>query len=254
MTCDPWECSVVGIDCFLDGKIVLIDNSNNNVKLFSSVYQPLGNLDLPGQPADVAIVTDQKVAVSIPSESRLAFIRISGCSLSLIRTLKTTSKYVRITGRCEEIYALCDSKGEGCVWIHVLNKYGEVVTFIQLDLSQSATKSSEVPSLAVSPAGGTIYLSDNNHYLYAFGLDGRLIFKHKNLNIFNVTSLAADSTSVYVCCKALDSVYRVRYDGADSDKVIGKSKGLLAPQSVAVKGNLLLVGLCDSYVVQMYSI
>ena len=244
-----------GIDCFTDGRIILTDGGNNNVKLFSSGYQLLGNIDLQEQPADVAIVTDKKVAVSVPSESELIFMRTSSTDLSLLRTARTVSKYTKIKCRHEEIYAMCVPKNNGALWLHILTENGEAVSFIQLDLSpDDIPLAPHIPSLAVSPEGGTIYISDKNHCVSAFGLDGRRIFKHENFYLFDITSLAADSRNVYVCCKTVNSVFRISYDGRDCSKILTKAAGLVEPHSIAVKGNLLLVGLCDSDIVKVYSV
>ena len=243
---------MAGIDCFADSSIVLTDENNRNIKLFSSRYQPLGNLELQGRPTDVAIVTNDKIVVFIPKGSILVFVKVHGTSLSLLRTMNTASKYVRIASKCEEIYALCDPEGQGHLWLHILNDNGTVVSFIHLDLAPSEL--SLVPSLAISPAGGTVYVSDKNHCIFAFGMDGRRIFKHRKDEMLDITDLAADSRSVYVCCKDLASVFRLGYDGRDSSKVVDKTARIASPRTVAIHGNQLLVGLCDSDNIHIYSI
>ena len=252
MTSDPWECSVAGIECFTDGRIVFTDENNRNIKLFSRQYQPLAVLELHGQPTDVAIVTSNKLAVFLPKESSLAFVKVHGNSLSLMRTVKTASKYLRIASQCEEIYALCDPEGQGQLWLNILNENGNVVTFVHLDLAPIDLPLG--PSLAVSPAGGTVYISDKNHCVFAFGIDGRRIFKHENIEMLDITGLAADSRSIYVCCKDLEGIFRLSYDGKDCSEVVGKTARIASPRTVAIHGKQLLVGLCDSDNIHIYSL
>lgn len=252
MTSDPWECSVAGIDCFIDGRIVFTDENNRNVKLFSRQYQPLAVLELHGQPTDVAIVTNNKLAVFLPKESSLAFIKVHGNSLSLVKTIKTPSKYLRIASQCEEIYALCDPEGQGNLWLNILNENGNIVTFVHLDLAPSDLPL--VPSIALSPAGGTVYIADKNHCIFAFGIDGRRIFKHENIEMSDITDLAADVRSIYVSCKELESIFRLSYDGQDCSQVVGKTARIASPKTVAIQGKLLFVGLCDSNNIHIYSL
>lgn len=234
---------------------MLTDENNGNVKLFSSGYEPLGNLELQGHLADVAVVTNQMAVVFIPDESELVFVKINGKHLSFLRNMKTASKYVRIASQCEEIYALCNFESDGHLWMHILNANGDIVSFIHLDLTQSEIPQiPPVPSLAISPAGGTVYISDKNHCVFAFGIDGRRIFKHENLDMFDITDFAADSRSVYVCCKAVDSIFKMSYDGHNSCKVVSKTPRIASPRTIAVKENILFVGLCDSDTVHIYSL
>ena len=252
MTTDPWECSVAGIDCFMDGRIVFTDENNRNVKLFSRQYQPLDVLELNSQPTDVAIVTNSKVAIFLPKESSLVFVKVHGNNLSLMRTLKTASKYSRIASRCDEIYALCDPEGQGPLWMNILNENGNIVTFVHLDFAPSDLPL--VPGLAVSPAGGTVYISDRNGSIFAFGIDGRQIFKHRNSEMSDISDLAADSRSIYACSKSLGGIFKLSYDGLDCCQVVEKTARIASPKTVAIQGNQLFVGLCDSDNIHIYSL
>ena len=74
ITGDRKTCLISGLDVTVDGHLIVSDNSNEKVKLFSLNGKLLSSLKLSGYPQDVAVVNRSTAAVCILFKSEIAIL------------------------------------------------------------------------------------------------------------------------------------------------------------------------------------
>lgn len=96
-------CSVTGICAFPDGRVLLADESNENVKLFDTngIYE--AHLDLDSKPWDVAAVEECEAVVSCPETKCIQIILVNNI-LTITRTLSLDKNCYGISYCKGELY------------------------------------------------------------------------------------------------------------------------------------------------------
>ncbi|KAH3862281.1 hypothetical protein DPMN_025247 [Dreissena polymorpha] len=85
---DQKICCVTGITFMHDGSVLLADESNCNIKLFSSDVAFLCYLDMLSEPRDVAAMEQHMAAVTCPKIKSVCLVLVQGGALSVLRTLE----------------------------------------------------------------------------------------------------------------------------------------------------------------------
>lgn len=84
---DKKECWITGIAVTKAGKILLADNLNEKLKVFSKDMIFLSSLTLAGEPWDVSVFSDSEAAVSVPQNEQIHIVDISASKPRIKKTL-----------------------------------------------------------------------------------------------------------------------------------------------------------------------
>lgn len=122
-------CSVTGICAFPDGRVLLADESNENVKLFDTngIYE--AHLDLDSKPWDVASVEECEAVVSCP-ETKCIQIMLVNNILTLTRTICLDKNCYGISYLKGELYIALGNE------VRIITYDGKVVRKISSELTR----------------------------------------------------------------------------------------------------------------------
>ena len=104
---DTNNCLMTGLDITWDGKIVVADRNNSNVKLFSEKGTFLSSLTVPEKPSDVAVFSASKFAVCMWFQ-QIGIVRITDSDeLKLLDTIKLEYNVWAITSYKDNLIITC---------------------------------------------------------------------------------------------------------------------------------------------------
>ena len=113
-------CSVTGLAVMSDGRVLLADENNSNVKLFTARGSFVASLNLTAPPWDVTPIEDFEAAVTIPSEKRIQFALVEN-SLALTRSMDLDKSCYGIAYHKSDLFVAMDTE------IRILKYDGQVV-------------------------------------------------------------------------------------------------------------------------------
>lgn len=88
---------ITGIDFFIDGRLVVVDNKNHRVCLLSKYLEMAGMYRFNDYHHGVCVVSDEEVAVCSGKSNLVEILNVSKTNhISLTRTVKTTASYFSI--------------------------------------------------------------------------------------------------------------------------------------------------------------
>lgn len=133
---DTQDCHILGLDMTCDGNILLADNSNLNLKLFTYTGQFLSVLALTSDPHDVSVIDKQTAAVSM-SGKQVGIIDISNTGqLSLQRILSLEYYILAVTSYRNYLIVTADESGDfadGYRFVMMVNMSGNLIWLTKLD-------------------------------------------------------------------------------------------------------------------------
>ncbi|XP_045212076.2 uncharacterized protein LOC123563382 [Mercenaria mercenaria] len=107
--CDQKCCSVTGLCALTDGKLLLADNSNGNVKLFDSNGVCKAYVKLESEPWDVTAIEQYEAAVSCPTSACIHILLICD-TMTITRTINLNKRCYGITYHNGEIYIAMENE------------------------------------------------------------------------------------------------------------------------------------------------
>ncbi|KAH3749695.1 hypothetical protein DPMN_184201 [Dreissena polymorpha] len=234
---------ITGITFMADDHVVLADDANKNVKLFTHAFFPVAMVALTSPPRDVAPIKLQQVVVTIPTEKALQFIDL-GKELLLRNKINLDFECFGVTCFNQELYVTSGFSSER--EIRIMSLSGEVRKRIRpgiVDLRYPLY-------IAVDPKYKTIFVSDYNHGVVGVDTNsGELKFKCKDTDVHGYYKgiTIGNKGNIYVCTWNLHGVSRVHLDGRGLETVIPMpGKEGRKPHSVAFskKSERLVISLC----------
>lgn len=209
---------ISGIGILYDGRIVLVDQEHYTVQLYDKGYRFLSELKLDSRPFDVAVISENKVVVSLQSERVLKFILISGNGLSFVADLGVPCDMV--------CYGVCRGGGNYCVCcgdeVWVLSDEGRVVSRLKTDKAGNSLFL-QAEYVTVDNTGNVLFVSDaGSNKILAIQVDGRRLWEFAYQG-FKPAGLKCVDLYIYVCDRDQHRVLMLNMDGqVVKQSVIGR--------------------------------
>ncbi|XP_060592003.1 uncharacterized protein LOC132746769 [Ruditapes philippinarum] len=149
------ECNITGIEIIKLDKIVVCDYSDNkNVKYFDTVQKKVvSEIKLDNSPFDVAAITDDKFAVTVPSERSIHFMSLRNQRIVSDRKVNINERCYGIAYSQEKLVVSCNyNPGK----VLVLDLQGKILQSFSGDNSLFCFPQ----YVTVNTAGTSIYVSD----------------------------------------------------------------------------------------------
>ena len=104
---DKKECWITGIVVTKSGNVILADNLNEKLKVFSKQMKFLSGLALPGEPWDVCLSGDAEAVISMPENEQLLIVDISGSKTRIKQTLELEYRVYGVAACQDSIIVAC---------------------------------------------------------------------------------------------------------------------------------------------------
>lgn len=237
-----------------DGRIILADRTNRKLKMFTSNFMPITDLNLSSKPWDVTLVNDKEVAVSLPAECRIQIVSIDGSYLTLTRSISTD----------EPCFGLCYSDGKFLTVTYdgdppnlkILSPTGQELTYVCVD-DDGFTLFSKPVYVTCTPKVDQIYVADERlGCVVKLKETGELNFSYSALDLGHAAGIALDNGgNIYTCGPSSNSVHVISPSG-ERVKVLVTGESISYPRAVAYepREKKLLVTQGDKDVVKVYSL
>ena len=229
-----------------DGKFILCDSGNENLKLLDKSFTPQDSLDLPSRPLGISMVNDTTAIITLPDQQQLQYIDVAPrLAAGRVIHFDKTCYDVRVVG--SDIYVTCCRDGlfGGEGEVRILDKNGNLRR--RLGVNQDNTFMFTAPEhLTVSARSDKIYVSDwGQHTLTCLKTDGTVIFQYKDPELRGPRGVCVDDEdNVMVCGVWSNNHHVVTSDGKKHSVILTSKDGIKDPISVAYRqtDKTLIVG------------
>ncbi|XP_053399979.1 uncharacterized protein LOC123559136 isoform X1 [Mercenaria mercenaria] len=194
---DKSDCAITASALISPSQIVLADNNNKCLKMVDIEQRKLSTRhELCSWPLDVAVVSRNLIAVTLPDKQKIQFLSITQ------KNTLTESHDINVNGRVHKIDCQNDKLIIGYLGkIEILKMNGNIVkTISSTDLSQIGGIAFSHDSMAFYVSNDKGFMKDKPTALYKFDFDGNILaaFKDKTLSTVRGITVTPDGT-VLVC-------------------------------------------------------
>ena len=241
-------------DCtFLsNGRILLFDHNNDNVKLLDNDISVKQSLELPTGPFNVAAVGENEVIVRFGITNNLQYI-YSHPDLKLGKriTLPNECRGLRVVN--DNIYTVFHkTSGHDEIWR--LDRAGNIMS--KVVLTQSSSDWSDYLGLCLAESNPRVYLSDyRTSRVTCFQLDGKMVYQYKNSDLKRPNGIYVDGLgNSLVCGSDSHNVVVITADGRKHGELL-TSKDIKNPRCIDYRpqDNMLIVG-CENAKLFVYKL
>lgn len=238
--------SISGCGIFPDGRIVLCDQANPKLILFSKSFKLEDTLTLASESYDVAIINDKKAIITIPNKQRLQFIEVS--------PTMTTGMVIPLDKECYGVAVGGDEIYTSCCWldageVRIFDLDGHFKRKVGVDQNGRPNMFCSPYYIRVNDQSGKIFISDvENETLTCLRSDGKVIYKYKAIDMKCPRGISVDrKDNVMICDEDSCNVFVVNKDGERKNSLITSKDGIRKPRCVAygAKDGTLIVGCRD---------
>lgn len=255
-------CDITGSCVLEDGRIVLADMYNENLKVADSSFHLITQTKLSTEPWDLCAVSNEQIIVSLPREKKLQYFTISSTihpakKIGNTPYMKST-EYHGVAYHKDNLFVTCPKEDPPCV--KILDMQGAELHQI------SATSQDQEESLfrdplyiAVRNDGKMLYVSDSgNQSIITVDLkkDGtNSVYEMPQANPPGGLTVQIDG-DVYICGFKTNNIHVLNKNGFFEEEIIGSEGGLCNPQSIAyaAKGKQLIVTMQKSDMVKVFQL
>lgn len=241
---DKKPCYITGATFLYDGRVVLADDSNKNVKLFGTDFKPLSSVAMDSSPRDITTISHSEVAATLPNEKTIQLFQIGLKSIEKTRSVVLDIDCYGITFYEDEMYVTSGWSSER--EIQVIMSSGEF-----------SSRTIKLPKgvfryplyITIDPKSKTIYVSDYINGIVALDMTGKIILQCKNTDVGTYYKGVTLTTpgQIYACTWQRNGVQRVHTDGRGLETVLSwKISDIFKPLSVAYtsKTKRLILSFC----------
>ncbi|XP_045167249.2 uncharacterized protein LOC123530540 [Mercenaria mercenaria] len=216
MKTDKKACFITGATFLFDGRVVLADDSNKNVKLFGTDFKSLSSVPLDSSPRDISTISHTEVAATLPNEKMIQMFKVGAKDMEKKKSLVLDIECYGITYFETEIYVTSGWSSER--EIQVLNPSGEFSRKIRLPKGVF-----RYPLyITIDPKSRIMYVADYINGIIALDMAGKIVFQCKNTDIGTYYKGLTITTpgQIYVCTWQQNGVQRVHTDGKGLETVL----------------------------------
>jgi hypothetical protein len=213
---DKKPCYITGATFLFDGRVILADDSNKNVKLFGTDYKPLSSITLNSSPRDIATISHVEIAVTLPNEKMVQIFKIGTKDIEKDRSQVLSIDCYGITFHEDEMYVTSGWSSER--EIQVLKSSGEFSKKIRL--SKGVFRYPLY--ITIDPKSKTMYVSDYINGVIALDMGGKMVFQciNKDIGTYYKGLTVTTPGQLYVCTWQQNGVQRVHIDGKKMETVL----------------------------------
>ena len=245
---DSYPCSINGLTCMPDGKVVVSDFNNCCLKIFSSRGRYMSHLPTKFPPFSVVCISNSLLMFAYGLARNIIGLVSVTSGLEIRQEFTTEHACVALASNNTFVYVLC--KSEYRTEVHILNTEGVVNMKIDLGI--------QIPSpqfITVDPLSEMIYITD---YKGVFGIErtgSKMIFLEDS-PISRYTGVAADSCgNLFVCTEFPDGVYSKPQDkNYLKPLLLGQSVKKIHAICFNEINNSLIMSFFDSDYIRQYKI
>ena len=253
------RCAELTGGTFLPGdRLLLVDNANEKLKLFTPDGDLLSELGMSSAPWDVTCLPGGQAAVTLPEDKTI--LTVSG----LNDCITPVDQFV-ISGKCygiaysyyeKKLVVACDTPGDGIAVVKVVSLTGEELRNISIG-EDGKSLISRPGYVATNPFNADVYVTDDcNNKVIGITMNGDFRFQHSESYLQLPVGIAADNHGcVYVCGNGSCDIHQMSRDG---QRIRLLSDGLPHPRAIAFDpyAERFLVTSDGSYksTVQVYSL
>ena len=237
---DEYTPHITGCVFMSDGKVVLCDNINRNVKLLSSSLEVINHLELSERrsPWGISVVDNNNVIVSSTGSNELQYIQVEPCfkpgNVIKVDTncngVKVVENEIYIT-TCYDYY--CDQLGE----VTVFDMEGNSKRKIKISAEPGTYYTFQRPLYIAVSSSGRIYISDwDTSSLTCLQPDGSLVYQYMHKELKAATGVYVDDEdNVLLCGAKSHCVHLIDKKGEHQGLLLAEENGLRNPWSVAYR-------------------
>jgi hypothetical protein len=199
---------ISGIGMLYDGRVVLVDQEHYTVQLYDNNYRFLSELKLDSRPFDVAVISENKIVVSLQSDRVLKFVLITGAGLTAVADLGVP---------CEMVcYGVCRGGGNYCVCcgdeVWIISDEGRVINRLKTDKSGNSLFV-QAEYVSIDSTGNILFISDaGSNKVLAIQVDGRRLWEFTYQG-FKPSGLKCVDMYIYVCDRDQHRVLMLNMEG-----------------------------------------
>lgn len=239
-----------------DDRLMLVDNANKKLKLFTPDGDLLCEFELCSAPWDITCIPGGMAAVTLPTEKKVMLVSGMNDCITPVEQFSTSGKCYGIAYSyyAKDLVVTCDTPGDGMATVKVITLSGEE----QRNIAIGANGRSIIarPSyVATNPFDAEVYVSDEgNNTVIGITMSGEVRFKHSHPYLKLPVGIAADNHGcIYVCGNGSCDILQMTRDG---QRIRLLMDGLTHPRAIAFDpyGDRFLVTNDGSYksTVQLY--
>ena len=241
---DDRKVPVISGCCYMaDGQAVLCDMNNNQIKLLDSSYKLIENLKVPAWPAEISVLNDTEVIITIPDERQLLIVAVTS-QLRIIRTIQLDKECCGVDVSRGEIYITCEESEQGEV--RILDMSCNERRMISLSRKKGTYMIKRPWYIAVSAFSGKIFITDEEtETLTCLTSDGQLVYQYKGQESGCLRGILVDSAdNVLLCYSMSNTIVVITPDGRKHCTLLSDEDGIKLPVSLAYRArdNTVIVG------------
>ena len=235
--------TISGCCVMSDGQAVLCDYNNYQIKLLDSSYKLIGNLKLPAWPADISVLNDTEVIITLPHKRQLLIVAVTS-QLRIIRTIQLDKACGGVDVSGGEIYITCEESEQG--EIRILDMSCNERRRISLSREMGSCVVKTPRHIAVSAFSRKIFITDaETETLTCLTSDGQLVYQYKGQRLGYPRGILVDSAdNVLLCYPRYDTIVVITPDGRKHCTLLSHKDGIKYPYSLAYRArdNTVIVG------------
>ncbi|XP_053378358.1 tripartite motif-containing protein 3-like [Mercenaria mercenaria] len=241
-----------------DDRLLLVDNANRKLKLFTPDGDLLCEFELSSAPWDITCVPGGMAAVTLPVEKKVMLVSGMNDCITPVEQFCTSGKCYGIAYSyyAKDLVVACDTPGDGLATVKVISLAGDELRNIAIGENGQSIISR--PSyVATNPFDADVYVSDEcNNTIIGITTNGEIRFKHSHPYLKLPVGIAADNHGcIYVCGNGSCDIHQMTRDG---QRIRLLTDGLTHPRAIAFDpyGDRFLVTSDGSYksTVQLYTL
>ena len=249
---DSNTCGLKGVAILPDGRIVVADYDNHNVKLFDSKLYRGSLLKLTSGPWDIEMTGPKEIAVTLPFESKIQFISVTD-TMKATRAIKMDMDCYGLVCRNQELLVVCNDYLIGPA-VQVLSLTGRVKQTIDTDRNGRRILTDPY-YLTVTPTGKQLYVCDKDR-IVCMDRHGNVTSVYQEQSLKNARGIDLDGEgNLYVCGYMSNTLHQITMHGIDFRCLVDKEH-IYDPWSVRFnEANGTLLVTCDaSDIIKVFSL
>lgn len=240
-----------------DDRLLLVDNANEKLKLFTQGGDLISELELSSAPWDITAIPGGMAAVTLPEEKKIMMVSGLNDCITPVEQFSTSGKCYGISYSYhdKDLVVTCDSSLNQTASVKVLSVSGTEIRDI-LESEEGQRLMSRPGYIATSPFNSDVYVSDEcNDNVIGITMKGEFRFRLSESYHKLPVGISADNHGcVYVCGNGSCDIQQISGDGQRSRLLMD---GMSHPRAIAFDpyGDRFLVTSDGSYKssVQVYA-